>query len=703
MPALPGFTDNPFRTRSDLVRASTALLNPLAQHKSPQKAFIKLSTDTAAGFDEVSAKLEGFARPLWAIASLLAAGSGTDSLGLDVDSWACGLQAGTNPASSEYWGDLGDFDQRMVEMESIAYALLMAPAVFLSGMDAVARENLETWLRQINGRQMPQNNWRWFRVLVNLVLGSQEEAVVAQDLKMLDSFDLGEGWSSDGLWGNERKQADYYSGSFAIQFAQMLYVRFMEDRDLAPDDRSRVERYKQEARQFASGFWRYFDVDGSAIPFGRSLTYRFAFAAFWSAVAIAGVQLDEPLNNIGVIKGLLLRHLRWWGKQPGIFNTDGTINIGYAYPNMFLSENYNSPQSVYWCLKSFTILCLSESHPFWIAEELPHPLTVPALLTQPLLDEVKLLWPPRHILCGGRSHHFLLSSGQGTTKPHRAREAKYGKMAYSSFFGFSVPSGVLLEQMAPDSTLTVSLDDGEVWIVRANPFNVRGRQIPILTSDAAAGMGRGVRTVPALVSTWRPKKANEFEVQTTLIPALELWSGWHFRIHKVKWSPAAIEPGPIRLVDAGFAASGVARTGLLCTESNLRMLLDQDAAVVEAWGKDDHSCLILSDGSASGVVDLQTDLVADDRVASKSPLLLRADANTNLIRQRTLIPAVQHTLVADSESKSAAEMWLVTGIFAVSKTSGMDVNEIRKLWFKRPQIQVIAKPGEEDEIQIMLH
>jgi hypothetical protein len=262
MVALPGFTDNPFQTRSDLVRASAALLKPLEQYKSPQKALIKLSTSTAAGFDEVSAQLEGFARPLWAIASALAPVNKADSLGLDVDSWVCGLRAGTNPASSEYWGDLGDFDQRMVEMESIAYALLMAPAAFLSGMDAMDRENLERWLRQINGRKMPENNWRWFRVLVNLALGSQDEDVVAQDLNMLDSFDLGEGWSSDGLWGNERKQADYYSGSFAIQFARMLYVRFMEDRALASKDRSRVERYKLEARQFASGFWRYFDVDG---------------------------------------------------------------------------------------------------------------------------------------------------------------------------------------------------------------------------------------------------------------------------------------------------------------------------------------------------------------------------------------------------------------------------------------------------------
>lgn len=85
---------------------------------------------------------------------------------------------------------------------------------------------------------------------------------MAQDLNVLDSFDLGEGWSGDELRGNERKQGDYYSGSFAIQFARMLYMRFKEDRSLAFDDRNRVKRYKLEARQFASAFWRYFDVDG---------------------------------------------------------------------------------------------------------------------------------------------------------------------------------------------------------------------------------------------------------------------------------------------------------------------------------------------------------------------------------------------------------------------------------------------------------
>jgi hypothetical protein len=286
MPPLPGFSDNLFQTRSDLVRAAKALLKPLQQYQSPGKARIRIATATGAGFSETAAQLEGFARPLWVVPSLLlesktsasTAGHADGRLdGLDLTAWLDGLDAGTDPASPEYWGDVGDFDQRMVEMESIAFALLIAPERFVPG-EPQARDRLADWLRQINDRRMPENNWRWFRVFVNLALvkalGVPMEEVrnlIDQDLALLDSFYLGDGWSSDGLWGDERKHADYYSGSFALQFAQMLYVRLSDGFDDA-----RAQRYRDQAPMFASGFWRYFDVNGecirSAIHVLRSLS-----------------------------------------------------------------------------------------------------------------------------------------------------------------------------------------------------------------------------------------------------------------------------------------------------------------------------------------------------------------------------------------------------------------------------------------------
>ena len=85
--------------------------------------------------------------------------------------------------------------------------------------------------------------------------------------------------------------------------------------------------------------------------------------AFWGALAYADVELPAPLTW-GMVKGMVLRHLRWWQKQPDMWSSSGTLTIGYTYPNMYVSnwpvpppgscmsliepqlaENYNSPGS----------------------------------------------------------------------------------------------------------------------------------------------------------------------------------------------------------------------------------------------------------------------------------------------------------------------------------------------------------------------
>jgi hypothetical protein len=273
MPSLPGFSDNPFRTRTELIRASLSLLQSLEPYKSTSGARIKIESGTGAGFSETAAQLEGFARPLWIVADLLrlqstdaVKGPGLQHSNVRLASWIAGLKVGTNPESLEYWGDVFDFDQRAVEMESIAYALLTWPDAFNFADDDQARVNLIRWLRQINHSKLPQSNWLWFRVLVNMalikVLGvplNEVQEHIDISLQTLDTFYLGDGWSSDGLWSDERKQADYYSGSFAIQFAQLLFVRFAPEYDV-----ERTKRYKKEAREFAGAFWRYFSPNGKA-------------------------------------------------------------------------------------------------------------------------------------------------------------------------------------------------------------------------------------------------------------------------------------------------------------------------------------------------------------------------------------------------------------------------------------------------------
>lgn len=197
---------------------------------------------------------------------------------------------------------------------------------------------------------MPNTNWLWFRVFANLGLkrhrANFSQDRLESDIKHLDTFYRGDGWSNDGPEGIHRKsltpglpddllmqqsEMDYYSSSFAIQFLQLLYAKLAGDSD--PD---RAKEFKQRAAAAALDLAHYYDDEGRAIPFGRSVIYRFAMVSFWGALAYADVELPPPLTW-GMVKGIVLRNLRWWQGQRNIWTASGTLSIGYAYPNMYVS------------------------------------------------------------------------------------------------------------------------------------------------------------------------------------------------------------------------------------------------------------------------------------------------------------------------------------------------------------------------------
>lgn len=411
-------------------------------------------------------------------------------------------------------------------------------------------------------------------------------------------------------------------------------------------------------------------------------------AAFWAAAGAANVDLPQPMNHIGAVKGMLLRHLRWWTNKPYIFNSDGTLNIGFAYPNMYMSEDYNSPQSVYWCLKSFVIIGVGDDHPFWQSKEQSHPLST-MYTTQESLTNLAVAYAPKHILCSEPEHHFLLSSGQSTTKKFKGREAKYGKLAYSSTFGFSVPTGGLLNQLAPDSTIALSLDDGETWKVHWDPFNVRFETLHF-----------GGAEVMSLASSWVPWRHRDMQVDTLLIPPIDIWPGWHLRIHRVSGTSSRDEGNEsliLQFVDGGFAVSAQTSEDTSIDEDPCGTTYDNLSRHEQGWARTDRSSLVVSAAGAVGAIDLTREFVDEQSAetvfgASNVPAqisrseILRPDPNTNLIAQRTLLPTIRHEITWKTGSEhGAAEImpvWIVTGIFAC--TPEVPVGDIMKMWHAVP-------------------
>ncbi|WP_190279408.1 DUF2264 domain-containing protein [Ornithinibacillus gellani] len=477
--------NNPLQTKRDLQTLMQDMATPLTTYFSPDKAYLDLG-HTQAHYSPQVIGYEAFSRLLWGLAPLIAGGGSVDVW----EDFITGLKNGTNPNHPEFWGYPRDYDQKTVETAAIGLTIALCSPDLLASFSTEEKENLHQWIRVVNEKKTPDNNWNLFKVLVNLGLAKagmeDNQAANERAFERIETYYLGDGWYADG----QTEQKDYYV-SFAIHFYCLIYAKMKEK-----DDPERSALFKERASQFAKDFIYWFGADGSSIPFGRSLTYRFAQTAFWSALAFAEVEAFPW----GVIKGIVLRHLRWWMQQP-IFTSDGILTIGYAYPNLIMSENYNAPGSPYWALKSFLVLALADDHPFWQAKEQP----------LPDLEQTKVLTHANMIMRrdAAGEHVYALTSGQyaGFEPAHTAE--KYAKFAYSNQFGFSVAKETYgLRHGSFDSTLALSERD--------NHYRVRRQceQVQI--------------TEHAIYSLWRPWK--DVQIETWLIPV----NGWDIRIHHIE-------------------------------------------------------------------------------------------------------------------------------------------------------------------------
>ncbi|WP_379894194.1 DUF2264 domain-containing protein [Marinicrinis lubricantis] len=493
------------KSKADMRTALHHMIEPLEPYFSPGHTRLWLGSSNSYCGKDIGG-LEAFSRILWGLVPLLAGGgmsSQNESIRRKI---LDGIRNGTNPQHEEYWGDVKYTDQRLVEMAVFGLALSLAPSVFWDPLTTEEKHNLVHWLSQINHNELPPNNWHFFRVLVNIGLESvgqpSDADKLRESLELIESLYVGDGWYSDD---NRAFQRDYYI-SFAFHFYGLIYSVLMKEKD---PERSAV--YVKRARQFSHDFMYWFSEDGSALPFGRSLTYRFAQVSFWCAMAFAGVDDDY---DYGVMKGLVMRHLRWWLERD-IFSPEGLLTIGYAYANLNMAESYNAPGSPYWALKSFLVLALPDEHPFWQAEEKP----LPKLQSRSIQKHAGM------ILCHDDNHHhvYALTSGQLSYTEHSHNEAKYAKFAYSNRFGFSVPKGMYgLSYGAFDSMLALSEQDGYY----------RGRRECELVEWQNE----------VLYSRWRPWR--DVTIDTWLVP---INGQWHVRIHRIETNR------PLASAEGGFA------------------------------------------------------------------------------------------------------------------------------------------------------
>ena len=576
-------------TKSDFTALMHRFLDPLLPLYSEGGARLHLG-DTGVTYPGRTIEMEAFSRPLWALAPFWTGGGRADDF---LRIYRKGLASGTDPESPEYWGDPNDYDQLFVEMAALACAILETPESVWEPLTDAEKADLAEWLDTINHHDLPGCNWLLFRVLVNLALDSVgmpcDMARAAADMAEVDKWYVADGWYSDGP-ADIKPQKDYYN-PWAIQYYTVLYSVFA-----AKSDPARAALYRDRATKFGQQFARWFDENGAALPFGRSLTYRIGQSAFYSACIWAGL---EPLP-LPVMKGIIVRNLNWWLARP-IFDRDGVLTIGYGYPSLLMAEGYNAPGSPYWAMKAFACLALPEEHPFWQAEE--QEIDTPKTALQP---HARML-----ITRSDDKSHVTAFVAGNRAHEHSYDEAKYEKFVYSSVFGFSVSKAQkLLKDGAFDNMLALS-EDGDTWHPRygCEEYEVKADSV---------------------ISVWHPFAG--VTVRTEIHPFGE----WHVRVHHIT------SDRELYAAEGGYAISRDGCDGSVIYEQHARkpeeITQDGRAAVIAPWG-------------ISGVLNL----CGYDGEENVMP-----EPNTNLMVPRTLIPTLRAKLPAGENTLVSAVFGSIT-------------------------------------------
>lgn len=310
--------------------------------------------------------LEGFARTAPLFAAWLA--SGRPSVVQDLSQppqqvdlpalLRCAILGGTDRNSKSYWGDIADYDQRIVEAADVALILWLSREHVWRGFSRSERQQVATWLTQAASGRVYANNWLLFVVLINQTLRALgmpfDEADSRLRYQQFKNFYLEEGWFDD-----PPKGVDFYN-AWGIS-----YSLFWIDQVSPAFDRGFIRDVLRKSGDLVLHL-----VSPKGIPImGRSQCYRMAVVvpvilqpAFAESTIPAG-QARRALDAVWkhFIEHQAVRH--------------GRVEQGYYGSDPRLLDHYSGTGSCQWSLRSLVLAFFhTEQSDFWRSPQHPLPI-----------------------------------------------------------------------------------------------------------------------------------------------------------------------------------------------------------------------------------------------------------------------------------------------------------------------------------------
>ncbi|WP_328386172.1 DUF2264 domain-containing protein [Streptomyces sp. NBC_00400] len=411
-------------TRAHWEAVADGLLHATAPYASPRHGLITLPGPRPSSSGPRSDGLEGFART-FLLAALRVAGSNGQDPHAHLSRYAEGLAAGTRrptdareltSADPDSWPRIGTIRQARVEAASLALGLRLTRPWLWDTLDEGVRARVADWLLPALGPSPVDNNWWLFGLTVGGFLRAagietvRAQAAIDRALTRIEDWYRGDGWYADG----DNRAFDHYN-AWAMHFYPVLHAHLCADRTL-------LAAYGARLHAQLDDYTRLFDANGAPLPFGRSLTYRFAATAAPWLGALTGHTPLTPGATRRLASGTLRHFL-----DRGAVTQDGLLPLGWYGPYVPMLQHYSGPASPYWAAKGFLGLLLPAGHPAWTDPEDPLPAET--------ADTARPLGPTGLLLQSTASDGLVRLHNHGSNSTAAAPDPYYARFAYSTRTG----------------------------------------------------------------------------------------------------------------------------------------------------------------------------------------------------------------------------------------------------------------------------
>jgi hypothetical protein len=293
------------------------------------------------------------------------------------------LSNSVDPGNPDYltWNREG---QPLVDAAFIAHGFLRAPSALWTPLDPTTQRRFINEFKGLRRIKPPYSNWLLFAAIIEtflLMAGEQYDPLrIDIALHKMNEWYEGDGWYGDG----PHFHFDYYN-SYVIQPmltdiqrtlahipghlpAGTSAMAFAPGSSAvgAPRVYPATSEYDLSVRRmqrYGECLERLISPEGTFPAFGRSITYR--MGVFQPLAQLALYDQLPPSLPPAQIRSALTAVMRRLLEAPGVFTTDGWLQLGFAGHQPEIADSYSNSGSMYLTSLVFLPLGLPAGHVFW--------------------------------------------------------------------------------------------------------------------------------------------------------------------------------------------------------------------------------------------------------------------------------------------------------------------------------------------------